>query len=153
MYNINCLCSELLFWSLVLTIDINCDNVPLVFYIFFMAQLPPFGPDPHCRSFTITLKHWTPLDEWSARRRDPYQKKDSARKRQVSMPPVTFEPAFPGSDRPQTHALHSAVLFHIVPVRTEGLVLCLAFLFPVASSPCPVLSAIVSQVFPNSHRL
>jgi hypothetical protein len=40
----------------VLTIDINCNNVPLVFYIFSMARLPLFGSgSPHCRSFTITL--------------------------------------------------------------------------------------------------
>jgi len=70
----------------VLTIDINCNNVPLVFYIFFMARLPLFGPwSPHCRSFTITLKHtellWTidqPVAEtctWqqTALRRDRYQ--------------------------------------------------------------------------------
>jgi cellulose synthase/poly-beta-1,6-N-acetylglucosamine synthase-like glycosyltransferase len=36
------------------------------------------GPEPpHCRGFTITLRHLTrgrnPLDEWSARRRDLYQ--------------------------------------------------------------------------------
>jgi hypothetical protein len=56
MYTIHCFCSEFLFWSLVLTIDINCNNVPLVFYIFFMARMPLFGPGPpHCLNFTNTL--------------------------------------------------------------------------------------------------
>ena len=50
--------------------------VPPVLY-FFMAQQPPSGPEPpHCRGFTITPRHTTvgrtPLDEWSARRRDLY---------------------------------------------------------------------------------
>jgi hypothetical protein len=40
----------------VLTIHINCNNVPLVFYTFFIARLPVFGSGPpHCRSFTITF--------------------------------------------------------------------------------------------------
>jgi len=69
------------------------------------------------------------------------------------MPLVGFEPAFPGSERPQTHALDRAVFFHIAAVRIQGLVLRLAFLFPVANNPCPVLPAIVSQVLPNSQRL
>ena len=42
-----------------------------------MVQQPPSGPrPPHCRGFTITLRHTTvgriPLDERSARRRNLY---------------------------------------------------------------------------------
>jgi hypothetical protein len=43
----------------------------------FHGSVTPSGPrPPHCRGFTITLRHTTlgrtPLDEWSARRRDLY---------------------------------------------------------------------------------
>jgi hypothetical protein len=42
----------------------------------------------------------TPLDEWSARRRDPYLTTYNAYNRQTSIPPAWFEPAIPASDRP-----------------------------------------------------
>jgi hypothetical protein len=61
------------------------------------------------RGFTITLKHTTlgrtPLDEWSARRRDLYLTTHNTHKRQTSMPPVGFEPTILASERPETHAL------------------------------------------------
>jgi len=43
----------------------------------FIGATAPGGPKPpHYRDFTITLRHTTlgrtPLDEWSARRRDLY---------------------------------------------------------------------------------
>jgi hypothetical protein len=73
----------------------------------------PSGPwSPHCRGFTVKLRHITlgrtPLDEWSARRRDLYLKRDNTHKRQTSMTPAGFELAIPASERPQTHALDSA---------------------------------------------
>jgi hypothetical protein len=46
----------------------------------------------------------TPLDEWSAGRRDLYLTTHKAHNRQISMPPVGFEPKIPGSERPQTNA-------------------------------------------------
>ena len=65
---------------------------------------------PSLTSFTITLKHTTvgrsPLDEWSARRRNPWQY--NKHKRQKSIPPVGFENSIPASERPQTHALDRA---------------------------------------------
>ena len=45
----------------------------------------------------------TPLDEWSARRRE--LKTHRTYKRQICMHPSGFEPAIPASERPQTHAL------------------------------------------------
>jgi hypothetical protein len=62
------------------------------------------------RGFTIThIRHTTlgrtPLDEWSARRRDLYLTTHNTHKRQTSMPPVGFEPAIPAREQPQTHAL------------------------------------------------
>jgi len=56
------------------------------------------GP-PHCRGFTITLRHVTlgrtSLDEWRARRRDLYPTTHSTHKRQTSLPPAGFEHTIP----------------------------------------------------------
>ena len=70
----------------------------------------PSGPKPpHYRGFTITLRHSTlgrtPLDEWSARRRDLYLTTHNTHNRQTSIPLAKFEPTIPESERPQTHAL------------------------------------------------
>jgi hypothetical protein len=47
----------------------------------------------------------TPLDEWSARRRDLYLTIHNTDKRQTSMPPAGFKPTIPASEQSQTHAL------------------------------------------------
>jgi len=80
---------------------------------FFMAWQPLVG---HCLLIVevsrITLRHTTirrtPLDEWSARRKDLYLTTHNAHKRQTSMSSEGFEPLFLASERPQTHALDSA---------------------------------------------
>jgi hypothetical protein len=79
----------------------------------FHGMTAPSGPGPpHCRAFTPTLIHTTlsrtPLDEWSARRRDLYLTKHNTHKRQTSMLSAGFEPAIPERERPQTHSLHRA---------------------------------------------
>ena len=43
----------------------------------------------------------TPLDEWSARRRDLYLTTHDTHDRQISMPPVGFEPTISAGERPQ----------------------------------------------------
>ena len=50
----------------------------------------------------------TPLDKRSARRRDLYLTTHITHNREISMPPVGFEPTIPASERPQTHALDRA---------------------------------------------
>ena len=50
----------------------------------------------------------TPLDEWTARRRDLYLKTHNTHNRQTSMPPVGFEPTISAGERPQTYALDRA---------------------------------------------
>ena len=50
----------------------------------------------------------TPLDEWSARRRDLYLTTHNTHNRQTSIPPVVFEPTISAGERPQTHALDRA---------------------------------------------
>ena len=67
-------------------------------------------------SFTRFLDHTqrrttvgtTPLDEWSARRRDLYLTTHSTHNRQTSMPPVGFEPTILAGEQPQTYALDRA---------------------------------------------
>ena len=47
----------------------------------------------------------TPLDEWSARRRDLHLTTHDNYNRQTSMTPVGFEPTISAGERPQTYAL------------------------------------------------
>jgi hypothetical protein len=76
-------------------------------FLFSSGATAPSGPGPpQYRGFTITLRHTTlcrtPLDEWSARRRDLYLTKHNNHKRQTSIPPSGFEPKIPASERLQT---------------------------------------------------
>jgi hypothetical protein len=50
----------------------------------------------------------TPLNEWSARRRDFYLTTHNTHNRQTSIPPLGFEPTIPASKRPHTYALDRA---------------------------------------------
>ena len=73
------------------------------------ATTPSKPGPPHCRRFTIMHRERTlgrsPLDEWSARRRDRYLTKH---KRQISMPQAGFEPTIPANEWRQTHGLDRA---------------------------------------------
>ena len=75
--------------------------------IFYHGARAHSGPrPPHYRGFVTTLRHTTlgrtPLDEWSALRRDLYLTTHNTHNRQTSIPPAGFEPAIPASERPQT---------------------------------------------------
>jgi len=79
----------------------------------FLGQQPPSGSrPPHYRGYKITLRNTTlsttPLDEWSARRRDLYLTTHNTQERQTSTPPTGFEPTISAGERPQTHTLDSA---------------------------------------------
>jgi hypothetical protein len=50
----------------------------------------------------------TPLDEWSARRRDLYLTTHNTHNRQTSLAPVGFEPTISAGKRPQTYVLDHA---------------------------------------------
>jgi hypothetical protein len=58
---------------------------------------------------TLTQTHTTldrtPLDQWSARRRDLHLATHNTHNRQTSIPSVGFEPTIPANERPQTHVL------------------------------------------------
>jgi hypothetical protein len=108
----------------------NTLHTPLIYQsIFFQILLEDYGwshPlflwnfDPilghglSFRGFVNTLMGHTtlgrtPLDEWSARRRNLYLTTRNTHMKQTSMTPAGFEPAIPESERPQTHSLHGAV--------------------------------------------
>ena len=67
---------------------------------------------PDYRGFTTTLRHATlcrtPLDEWTARRRDLYLTTHNTHKRRTSMPSSEFEPTISASEQLQSHALDRA---------------------------------------------
>jgi hypothetical protein len=96
----------------------------LSYTLFPMAQQPLGGLGLLIfRGFAIThFRHTTlgrtPLNEWSARRKDLYPTTHNTHKRQISMPPAGFETTIPASERPQTHALDRAatgighIIFH-----------------------------------------
>ena len=60
------------------------------------------------RSHTTT--HHTPLDKWSARRRDLYLTTSNTHKRQTSLSPVGFEPTISAGERLQTYAFDHAAI-------------------------------------------
>ena len=90
---------------------------------FWITKKWPFFPVWRCgptramaSSLTRFLDHTqrrttvgrTPLDEWSARRRDLYLKTHNIHNRQTSMHPVGLEPTISARERPQTYALDRA---------------------------------------------
>jgi len=89
------------------------NSVSQTLQYLFMVQQPLVGQDLlHNRGFMIILRHTTmgrtPLDEWSARRRDLYLTIHDTHKRQTSMPPLGFKPAIPASKQLYNHALDCA---------------------------------------------
>ena len=89
------------------------------FYVFFPRFFWRNSPRwARASSFTKFLDHTrrrttigsTPLDEWSASRRDLYMTTHDTHTRQTSMPPVVFEPTISAGERPQTYALDRAAI-------------------------------------------
>ena len=83
----------------------------MLLFVCFWCDSPPCGPrPPHSRGFLDHIQRRTtvgrtPLDEWSARRRNLYLTTHNTHNRQTSMPPVGFEPTISAGERPQTYAL------------------------------------------------
>ena len=89
--------------------------VPQVLHTFFFTYIPFFcgaatqgGSWPSHSWGFLDNTQWrtkvgrTPLDEWSARRRDLYLTTHNTYNRQISMPPVGFEPTISAGERPLT---------------------------------------------------
>jgi hypothetical protein len=76
---------------------------------FFHGATASIGPwPPHYRGFTITLRYttlgMTPLEKWSAPRRDLCLTTLINLKRQTSMLPAGFKSTIPTNERPQTRS-------------------------------------------------
>jgi hypothetical protein len=67
---------------------IYCSRINPSLDFFLQWRVSPSGPRPHLRGFMITLRHTTlgrtPMEEWSARRRDLYLTPHYPHKRQTS---------------------------------------------------------------------
>jgi hypothetical protein len=82
-------------------------------YIFHTPVFCLFVFDGTASSFTRFLDHTqrgtavgrTPLDEWSARRKDLYVTTHNTHNRRTSMSLVGFEPTISAGEWPQTYAL------------------------------------------------
>jgi hypothetical protein len=103
------------------------------YHIFLLTPARPWAQQPlinqrllvieasrtHCR----TTVGRTPLDGWSARRKELYLITHKTHNRQTSMPPAGFEPAVPASERPHTDALDRPAtgIGHIFPTDVNSL--------------------------------
>ena len=89
------------------------NQIPSFFVFFFWHNSPQWVT---ASSFMGFIDHTqrrttfgrTPLDEWSARRRDLYLITHNTHNRQTSMPPMRFEPTISAGQRLQTYPLDRA---------------------------------------------
>ena len=80
----------------VLTLRLLMSYIYIYIYIYMEHPLLMFLD--HTRRRTTVGR--TPLDEWGARRRDLYLTTHDTHNRQISMPPVGFEPTISAGERP-----------------------------------------------------
>jgi hypothetical protein len=101
-------------WLLFLSKVKYTSSIANMYIFFFLWRCGPTRA--MASSFLRFLDHTqqritvvrTPLDEWSAPRRDLYLKTHNTHNRQTSMPTVWFEPTISAGERPQTYALDHA---------------------------------------------
>ena len=108
-----------------------------IFYVT-MAQQPPSGPRlPHCWGFMITLRHTTtgrtPLDEWSARRRDLYRTTHNNHKRQTSTPRRDSNPQSQQASGHRPHVLDRAATGSASSILKGHNLLCRLYLVSILS--------------------
>ena len=97
-----------------IAININADHFQRIYISFFLWRCGPTRA--MASSFLRFLDHTqrritvgrTPLDEWSARLRDLYLTTHNTHNRQISKPPVGFEPTISAGEWTQTYALDHA---------------------------------------------
>ena len=94
------------------------------FFCFATTQRGSWPPHSwgfldHTQRLTTVGK--TPLDEWSACRRDLYLTTHNTHNRQTSMPPVGFKPTISMGERPQTYALDRTATGTGSTIRTPSL--------------------------------
>jgi len=95
----NVVCKHLMIIINVYLFDFGATALPWARVSSFTMFLDPTRHTTVCR---------TPLDKWSARRRDLYLITHTAHSRQTSRPPERFEPTISEVEWPQTHALDRA---------------------------------------------
>ena len=87
-----------------------CNRTEYIYFFFTVAPQPSEGHvllihegflDHTQRRTTVDR---TPLDEWSARRRDPYLTTHNIQNGVTSTPPAEFEPTISAGERPQNNA-------------------------------------------------
>ena len=118
------LCTKYIFWqfcvpscswsSFIADGDNTSPDTTLLIFFFLLWRCDPTRVMGS--SFLKFLDHTqrrttvgrTPLDEWSARRRDLYLTTHNIHNRQTSMPPVGFESTISEEERPQIYALDRA---------------------------------------------
>ena len=83
-------------------------NQPNFFFAVALRPNAGHGLLIHEVSRSHTTVGRTPLDEWSARRRDLCLTTHNTHNRQTSMPPVGFEPTTSAGERPHTYTLNRA---------------------------------------------
>ena len=87
-------------------------NIYLFFFLLWRCDPTRVMTSSFLRFLAYTQRRTTvgrtPLDEWSARRRDLYLTTHDTHNRQISMPPVGFEPTISVGERPQNYALDRA---------------------------------------------
>jgi hypothetical protein len=88
-----------------------------MFFVCFWRDSPQWArASPYPRFLDHTQRSTTvgrtPVDEWSARRRDLYLKTYNTHNRQTSMPPVRFEPTISAGELLQSYALGRAAMWN-----------------------------------------
>jgi len=85
---------------------------PIPSYPWRNSPPPQWSRASHYRIFTITFRHTTlgrtPLDEWSARRRDLYLATHNTHKRKTAKLPAGFKPSVPANKLLQNQAFDLA---------------------------------------------
>jgi hypothetical protein len=108
-----------------ISVNRSCSRVcPLQRFMFLKPQQPivcygllifeALWSHTHTQTQTHILLCRTPLEEWSARRRNLYLTNDNTHKIQTSKASVGFEPTIATSKRPQTYALEQGATLHML---------------------------------------
>jgi len=103
VYIFNTLCKFRILWNCLGVFLWRCDPTRVMASSFLMFL-------DHTRRRTTVGK--TPLDERSTSRRDLYLTTHNTHNRQISMPPVGFEPTISAGERPQTYALEKLLVYN-----------------------------------------
>jgi len=111
---------------------------------------------PHFRCFEITDRSttlgMTSLDDGSARRRDLYLTTHAIHKRQIYVHPAVFEPAVPGSERPQTYTLDRAATDVDLALQNSNIIGVLVRKF-VISSDVTITSITILLLLGHSKKI